>query len=327
MTNEFLEAHLEALVTTDADFVESAFRLVLRRPPDDDARDRALSKLGDGTLSRATLLHELVTAEEFERVRRLDDAVAAGRAARRAGERPRRLQAPPDTDERVIEIPWVLARLATGRVLEVGHAHAELAYLAALVAEQPGELVGVDLAEADISGMDTVCADVRELPFDDRSFDQVLLVSTLEHVGADNSVYGLDLEVDTPGPLTALRELRRVLHPRGSLIVTVPLGEPGDHGWFRQDDINGWTRLFVRAGLFVEEQEAYELLDEGWRSAPTFRPDGVRYGERGPGASAVLCADLSPRRLRRLASPGGMRRTARRRLGPMYRRIRPIDDP
>jgi SAM-dependent methyltransferase len=227
----------------------------------------------------------------------------------------------------VIEIPWVLARLATGRVLEVGHAHAELAYLAALVAEQPGELVGVDLAEADIPGMDTVCADVRELPFDDRSFDQVLLVSTLEHVGADNSVYGLDLEVDTPGPLTALRELRRVLHPRGSLIVTVPLGEPGDHGWFRQDDINGWTRLFVRAGLFVEEQEAYELLDEGWRSAPTFRPDGVRYGERGPGASAVLCADLSPRRLRRLASPGGMRRTARRRLGPMYRRIRPIDDP
>jgi hypothetical protein len=43
MTNEFLEAHLDALVTTDADFVDRAFRLVLRRPPDDDARERALS--------------------------------------------------------------------------------------------------------------------------------------------------------------------------------------------------------------------------------------------------------------------------------------------
>ena len=39
----------------------------------------------------------------------------------------------------------------------------------------------------------------------------------------------------------------------------------------------------------------------------------TRYGERGPAASAVLCADLSPCRLRHLATPGGMRKTARRR--------------
>ncbi len=323
MGNRF-DAHLGVLSESDDDFVDRAFRLVLRRAPDDQARERALERLGDGTLSRATLLYELVTAEEFQRVRDLDDAAAAGRAARRAGERPRRLQGPPGSDERVIEVPWVLARLAEGRVLEVGYAYAEPAYLAALVAEAPAELVGVDLAEAVVPGIETVRADVRELPFADGSFDQVLLVSTLEHVGADNTVYGLGAEADAAGRLEALRELRRVLRPRGSVLVTVPLGEPGDHGWFRQDDVRGWTRLYAQAGFFVEEQEAYELLDEGWRAAPTFRPEGVRYGERGPGASAVLCAELSPRRLRRLASPGGLSRTARRRLGPAYRRIRPI---
>ncbi len=317
-----LDAHLRALGPTDEEWVEQAFLLVLRRPPDDEARRRALAKLGEGTLSRATLLHELVTADEFGRVRELDDAAAVGRAARRAGERPRRLQGPPGTDERVIEIPWALARLRPGRVLEVGYAYAEPAYLAALVTEKPGDVVGVDLAETEVPGLETVRADVRELPFGDASFDQVLLVSTLEHVGADNTVYGLDAEADEAGRLRALRELRRVLRPDGSLLVTVPLGEPGDHGWFRQDDVRGWTRLFARAGLFVEEQEAYELLEEGWRAAPAFRPEGVRYGDRGPGASAVLCAELSPRRLRRLASPDGWRRTARRRLGPSYHRAR-----
>ena len=147
--------------------------------------------------------------------------------------------------------------------------------------------------------METVEADVRRLPFPDGRFDQVLLVSTLEHVGADNERYGLDGAADPGGIHAALRELRRVLAADGSLLVTVPLGEPGDYGWFRQEDVRGWTRHFGRAGFFVEELELYELGKEGWRAAPTFSAEGVRYGDRGPAASAVLCADLSPRRLRR----------------------------
>jgi SAM-dependent methyltransferase len=320
--DDALSAWLAAAAGSDEAFVDDAYRLVLRRDPDEEARARALAKLAEGTLSRATLLHELATATEFERVRLLEDAIALATAARARGERQRLLQSPPGTDERVIEIPWVLSRLRPGRVLEVGYAFAEPSYLAALVGASLEALVGVDLADRDVPGMETVHADVRGLPFDDRSFDQVLLVSTLEHVGADNAVYGLEAEAADPGArLAALRELRRVLRAHGSLLVTVPLGEPGDHGWFRQEDVGGWTRLFASAGFFVEEQEAYELGGEGWRAAPAFRPEGVRYGERGPAASAVLCADLSPRRLRRLVTPEGMKRTARRKLGPTYRRL------
>jgi SAM-dependent methyltransferase len=317
-----LRAHLKMASSSDEEFVNAAFGLVLRRPPDEDARERSLAKLAEGTLSRASLLHELVTAAEFERVRQLDDVIAFARGARFRGERPRHLQAPPATDERLVEVPWVLSRLRTGRVLEVGYAFAEPAYIAALVEANPGDLVGIDLTEAEVPGFETVVADARALPFPDASFDQVLLVSTLEHIGADNEVYGIEGAADDTGRSAALRELRRILRPSGSLLVTVPLGEPGDYGWFRQEDVRGWTRLFTGAGFFVEEQEAYELGEEGWRSAPTFTPEGVVYGTRGPAASAVLCADLSPRRLRRLVSPDGVRRTARRRLGPSYRRLR-----
>ena len=317
-----LREHIAVGATSDADFVEAAFGLVLRRPPDAEARERALAKLHEGTLSRASLLQELATAPEFERVRQLDDVVAFARGARLRAERPRHLQAPPDTDERLIEVPWVLSRLRPGRVLEVGYAFAEPAYIAALVEADPGELVGADLATAEVPGFETVVADARSLPFPDTSFDQVLLVSTLEHIGADNEVYGVGDEPDDTGRSAALRELRRILRPSGSLLVTVPLGEPGDYGWFRQEDVGGWIRLFIESRFFVEEQEAYELGEDGWRSAPTFDPDGVVYGTRGPAASAVLCAELSPRRLRRLVSPDGMRRTARRRLGPSYRKLR-----
>jgi SAM-dependent methyltransferase len=325
LTGDRLAAQLEVAAPADEEFVERSYALVLRRSPEPEARARALLKLAEGTLSRATLLHELATATEFERVRLLDDAIAFARGARGRGERPRRLQAPPGVDERAIEIPWVLARLGRGRVLDVGYANAEAAYVAALLAADVGELVGVDLATAVVPGMTTVQADIRSLPFEKRTFDQVLLVSTLEHVDADTTVYGVEADAQLGGRREALRELRRVLRPGGRLLVTVPLGEPGDHGWFRLDDIRGWSRLWASAGFFVEEQEAYELTGEGWRAAPTFSTVGVGYGDRGPAASAVLCAELSPRRLRRQVTPDGVRRTLRRRLGPAWRRAHPVD--
>ena len=91
-----IRSGLDAYETADADFVERAFSDVLRRPPDDEARERALGKLADGTLSRATFLHELAAAPEAARVRELDDAryapcpllvehVEAGRLGRKSG--------------------------------------------------------------------------------------------------------------------------------------------------------------------------------------------------------------------------------------------------
>lgn len=319
-----IQAELDAHAGSDAELVERVFRLLLRRPPDDEALERALRKLAEGTLSRATLVHELASSAEHARVRELDDAVALGLGARARGERIRWLQAPPATDERVVEIPWVLSRLVpSGRVLEVGYAFAEPAYLAGLL-RSGVELVGVDLATRDVDGMERVEADVRALPLESGSFDQVLLVSTLEHVGADNSLYGLSADRATHDEprLAALRELGRVLRRDGSLLVTVPLGEPEDYGWFRQEDERGWTRLFARADFFVRELELYELAHEGWRAAPVLDTHGVRYGDRGPAASAVLCAELLPGRARHALSPSGLRTVARRRAARAYRRAR-----
>jgi SAM-dependent methyltransferase len=229
----------------------------------------------------------------------LDDALAFAAGARQAPRevagpaRPRGLTAPPGSDERPIEIPWCLARYdGEPRVLDVGYAFAEPAYLAGLSALGARELVGVDLAEAEVPGLRGVVADLRELPFRAGSFDLILCISTLEHIGLDNTVYGLAVEQDEETQERALLELHRVLAPRGRLLVTVPTGEDQNLGSQVQREPDAWIALFEQTGFLVFEDELYELAHGGWQS--TVSVAGARYGERGPGASAVLCAELRP---------------------------------
>jgi len=58
----------------------------------------------------------------------------------------------------------------------------------------------------------------------------------------------------------------------------------------QQKPASEWMALFARAGLRATEHEIYELGPGGWGSVTGEPP--VRYGERGPAASAVLCAEL-----------------------------------
>jgi SAM-dependent methyltransferase len=270
------------------DFVEQVWRLVLGREPDPET----LGRLERGEVSRTRLVRELVASREFELVELLDDGLARARFERARNGRPRELLAPAWSDERAIEIPWCLARYdGEGRVLDVGYAFAEPAYLAGLTALGASGLTGVDLAQAEVPGLRAVSGDLRRLPFDEGAFDLVLCISTLEHVGRDNTAYGLAREEDEEGLAAALRELRRVLSRRGRLLVTVPCGAEEDLGGQVQLEPRGWVRRFQQAGLLVFEDELYELTPDGWRSVTLLTP-GLRYGERGPGASAVLCAEL-----------------------------------
>lgn len=271
------------------EFVRTAYRLVLRRDPDPEALAWATRELERGGLSRAGLVGELVASPEFGRLRALDDAIALAARARADDARPRGLTAPPASEERLVEIPWVLARYrGEARVLDVGYANAEPAYLEALAEAAPDEVVGVDPAAAAVAGVRGVEGDLRALPFPDGAFDVVFCVSTLEHVGRDNRVYGANEERDETGIPQALRELRRVGR---RILLTVPTGAAEDHGWFVQHDVATWRRLFAEAELEIVEDEVYELADDGWRTSSDEAAD-ARYGARGPAASAAYCVEL-----------------------------------
>jgi SAM-dependent methyltransferase len=269
------------------DFVEKAWRLVLRREPDPGSRER----VERGEVSRARLVRELVESDEFKRVELLDDGLARARFERLREGRPRELMAPAWSDERAIEIPWALARYAgERRVLDIGTAFAERAYVEGLQELGAAELVTVDLAEpAD------VIADVRDLPFEDGRFDLALCISTLEHIGRDNATYDVDAPRDERGDEAALRELRRVLAGDGRLLVSVPTGVHDDQGWQVQREPLAWIELFERCGFLVYEDELYVRGGDGWRTATLAVAERATYAEHGAGA--VLLAELRPARL------------------------------
>jgi SAM-dependent methyltransferase len=283
--DERLAAQLELVAMPDEEFVTQAFRLLLRRPPDELAKADAIASLRAHSLSRASLLADLAASDEFWRLRALDDSASRAAAARATRERPHELSTPPDVDERPIEIAWTLGRYrGEPRVLDVGYAFAEPIWLSALIAAHPRELTGVDLVEREVPGMESVIADVRSLPFGNRSFDVVFCISTLEHVGADNTRYGSDVERDPAGPLEGLRELRRVVTRGGRILLTVPCGESTEE-WYLRRSADEWRELFRQTDLYVYDEEEYMRTADGWRS-------GTRGEER------ILCAELHPGRVR-----------------------------
>jgi SAM-dependent methyltransferase len=199
--------------------------------------------------------------------------------------------------ERVVEIPWVLRRLPrpAGRLLDVGTAFAPPVYHRQLVRLPAAERHGVDLAAFELDGVVSHRGDVRALPFEDGSFDRVICISTLEHIGLDTERYvGPDGHPrDESGDLTALRELGRVAGPGGRVLVTVPGGRAGTFDWFRQYSVPAWRELVARAGLEIEELDTFEQdLARGWRTCTPEELERRTYDVDAVGAGAVICAEL-----------------------------------
>jgi SAM-dependent methyltransferase len=186
-------------------------------------------------------------------------------------------------DERAVEFPWVMSRMPRGRVLDAGsalnHAHVLDALLPAL-----DELTICTLAPEERSfperGVSYVYADLRALPFRDGWFDDVVSVSTLEHVGMDVQRWGADTAV-AHDPRTELQaavsELRRVARPGGRLLLTVPFGVPQDMGWMRQFDRAEIDALVSAAAPAAHHVEVFAYDRNGWQRSSIEAAEGARY--------------------------------------------------
>lgn len=195
--------------------------------------------------------------------------------------------------ERVVEIPWVLRRLAAGqgsRVLDIGTAFSPMVYKRLLI-RQPHTVEVADLAEVDIPGVSSHVADVRRLPFAADSFDVAVCVSTLEHVGMDNTQY--NVESGGAGDVNALRELGRVAR---LVLVTVPAGADQDLGSHRQYAPGTFRRVVEQAGLTVERLDVFAHDPvSGWAPAEEDSVGSRTYGKGAVAAAASICAELSRR--------------------------------
>lgn len=182
-------------------------------------------------------------------------------------------------DERVVEYPWLFDRMSglkyKERVLDAGSVlnHRRILDAWRLVCYPPVSIVTLGYEGfAEVSNeVRYEFADLRSLPYRDEWFPAVLSLSTLEHVGMDNAIYGVaasPLENATnPGveSARAMQELHRVTMPGGTLFVSVPFGARSNRGWFRIFDAADLERLITAAKWTNASVRYFRAMREGWR--------------------------------------------------------------
>lgn len=176
-------------------------------------------------------------------------------------------------DARVIEIPWVLARAAerTGPFLDAGSA-LNYDFVLQSVALRDKKVTVMTLApESDAFwrlGVSYVFGDLRSLDFRDELFEAVACISTIEHVGMDNTMYAGDASIaQRSNPrefLAAVSELKRVMRPGGVLYISFPFGQYENHGWFQQFDSEMLDTLIGAFNPSKQAEAIYKYEPTGW---------------------------------------------------------------
>lgn len=214
-------------------------------------------------------------------------------------------------DERIVEYPWVVAHMSKGSatLLDAGSAlNFETILFYPSLKEKKITIVTLN-PESNCfwnRGVSYLFDDLRNLPFKSESFDIITCISTLEHIGMDNTkVYTTDSiykENRSEDYLVALKELRRVLKTGGVLLLTVPFGTYNDFGWFQQFNQDMVSKMMSVFGADNGTAAFYAYTNGGWQisnaeecsSAEYITADRAKVSLSLPAAaSAVACLKLT----------------------------------
>ena len=179
-------------------------------------------------------------------------------------------------DERIVEYPWLFSRLPSGpgTLLDAGSVlnHDLFFELPALKAKKVHICTLAPESECFWDqGVSYLFGDLRSLPYRDNWFDWVVCLSTLEHVGMDNTLlYSHDpvhKEARPQDCLAAVHELKRVLKPGGTLYASVPFGKAVNHGWLQIFDQAGIDSLIAAFAPRATIARYFLYSTGGWQPA------------------------------------------------------------
>ena len=196
----------------------------------------------------------------------------------------------PGVDERVVEYAWLFDRMRAlkpaGRVLDAGSV---LNYRPVIDAWRAAQFPPVSIVTLAYEGhaypathTSYEFADLRQLPYRDEWFSTVMCLSTIEHVGLDNRIYGAAAEGPsdpTREAVRALQELQRVLRRGGTLLLSVPFGRSANRGWFRIFDSRDLEPLVSAPGWEGQRIRIFKAEPKGWREVPAGEASAAGYNE------------------------------------------------
>jgi len=175
-------------------------------------------------------------------------------------------------DERVVEYPWLFARLTNvGKMLDAGSTFNHDFLL------QRSPLRGADLTLMTLApekrcywhdGYSYVFGDLRDTMFADHVFDTIASISTIEHIGLDNTMLytanPADAESDENGFVPAVREFKRILKPGGNCFISVPFGKRANLGWYQVFDLAMVERIIEIFRPTSHQIDYFGYTRNGW---------------------------------------------------------------
>ena len=177
-------------------------------------------------------------------------------------------------DERIVEYPWLFSRLpkGPGKLLDAGSI-LNFAYILKkemLLNKQIFiSTLAPELTCYWYNNISYIFEDLRETCFRDGFFDIIVSISTIEHIGLDNTMlYSEDehkREDDTAGYLKAIMEYHRILTSGGRLYISVPFGKHVNHGWFQVFDTSMVDRLLDKFSPQSYTAQYFKYEADGWR--------------------------------------------------------------
>jgi len=177
-------------------------------------------------------------------------------------------------DERIIEIPWTIYKLSKlkGKLLDAGSTLNHEYILKKLIKNFNIYILTLFPENFFFNnlGVNYIYEDLSSMSFKKNFFDVITCISTLEHVGFDNSLYrskfskNADVKIKNKY-LKVFKNLIEVLKPNGHLLITVPFGKKGIYTNLQQFDEKNLNKMFKVVRFKKIYIEYYIFKDNEWK--------------------------------------------------------------
>lgn len=189
-------------------------------------------------------------------------------------------------DERIVEIPWVMQELknSRGNLLDAGST-LNYEYLIKKINKKMNIYISTLYPEKNYYnnlGVNYIYEDLVDLSFKKNYFDVITCISTLEHVGFDNSIYKNNKKTQKRDKykknkhILVLKKLFEVLKPKGKLLLTIPYGKRGKYNNMQQFDKSSLKKLLNNLKTKKIFKKFYIFSDDGWHKVSEVKCKNIK---------------------------------------------------
>lgn len=187
------------------------------------------------------------------------------------------------TPDRYAEYEFVLRNLISlgisrhkAKILDVGCSTLAFSSKISNLSRNTCEIIGIDIVnEVGSQGFPLIMMDAMNIGFRSKTFDQVICLSSMEHIGFDHGIISpkhKDLSSEINGDAVAMKEIWRVLKDKGTLILTVPYGrlivKQLGYRVYHQESLTILTNMF-----FTVNKEFFGLKKGKWTECTELEAD------------------------------------------------------